>query len=155
MVLHPACQAMTAGRVVSGLAVLLLVPTAIAAQTAAPKTAPPPDEAAIVESLRRLGPDLAERYVTLRDAQAAAVAELGRATERYNAGGLALRPVSLPALKQARRRYAETSLALLEFLDARDRQVIGRLETDIERLKRGLDERARSRAELENMLRGE
>jgi hypothetical protein len=136
---------MIARRLIALLAVLLLAPTAIPAQ----------DEAAIVEYLRRLGPELAERYIALRDAQAAAVAELGRATERYNAGGPALRSVSLPALRQARHRYAETSLALLDFLDARDRQVIGRLETDIERLKRGLDERARSRAELEHMLRGE
>ena len=136
---------MIACRLVALLAVLLLAPTAIPAQ----------DEAAIVEYMRRLGPELAERYIALRDAQAAAVAELGRATERYNAGGPALRSVSLPALRQAKRRYAETSLALLEFLDARDRQVIGRLEADIERLKRGLDERARARAELEHMLRNE
>jgi len=136
---------MIACRLVALLAVLLLAPTAIPAQ----------DEAAIVEYMRRLGPELAERYIALRDAQAAAVAELGRATERYNAGGPALRSVSLPALRQAKRRYAETSLALLEFLDARDRQVIGRLEADIERLKRGLDDRARARAELEHMLRNE
>ncbi|PYM28004.1 MAG: hypothetical protein DMD78_00930 [Candidatus Rokuibacteriota bacterium] len=145
MVLQPACQAMIACRLVALLAVLLLAPTAIPAQ----------DDAAIVEYMRRLGPELAERYIALRDAQAAAVAELGRATERYNAGGPALRSVSLPALRQAKRRYAETSLALLEFLDARDRQVIGRLEADIERLKRGLDDRARARAELEHMLRNE
>ena len=136
---------MIACRLVALLAVLLLAPTATPAQ----------DEAAIVEYMRRLGPELAERYIALRDAQAAAVAELGRATERYNAGGPALRSVSLPALRQAKRRYAETSLALLEFLDARDRQVIGRLEADIERLKRGLDDRARARAELEHMLRNE
>jgi len=136
---------MIACRLVALLAVLLLAPTAIPAQ----------DDAAIVEYMRRLGPELAERYIALRDAQAAAVAELGRATERYNAGGPALRSVSLPALRQAKRRYAETSLALLEFLDARDRQVIGRLEADIERLKRGLDDRARARAELEHMLRNE
>jgi len=136
---------MIACRLIALLAVLLLAPTAIPAQ----------DEAAIVEYMRRLGPELAERYIALRDAQAAAVAELGRATERYNAGGPALRSVSLPALRQAKRRYAETSLALLEFLDARDRQVIGRLEADIERLKRGLDDRARARAELEHMLRNE
>ena len=136
---------MIACRLIALLAVLLLAPTAIPAQ----------DETAIVEYMRRLGPELAERYIALRDAQAAAVAELGRATERYNAGGPALRSVSLPALRQAKRRYAETSLALLEFLDARDRQVIGRLEADIERLKRGLDDRVRARAELEHMLRNE
>ena len=79
--LQPACQAMIACRLIALLAVLLLAPTAIPAQ----------DEAAIVEYMRRLGPELAERYIALRDAQAAAVAELGRATERYNAGGPALR----------------------------------------------------------------
>ena len=139
---------MIACRLVALLAVLLLAPTATPAQ----------DEAAIVEYMRRLGPELAERYIALRDAQAAAVAgvvALRRAAELGDGGGPALRSVSLPALRQAKRRYAETSLALLEFLDARDRQVIGRLEADIERLKRGLDDRARARAELEHMLRNE
>ena len=63
--------------------------------------------------------------------------------------------MSLPALVQARRRYAETSLAVLDFLDARDRRAITRLQGTVERLTQGLAERAKNRAELERTLRGE
>ena len=61
--------------------------------------------------------------------------------------------MSLPALTQARRRYAEASLAVMDFLDARDRRAITRLQGTVERLTQGLAERAKNRAELERMLR--
>jgi len=129
-VLHPACQSMSSGGLVWLLLCLLLAPAPGLAQSRMTT-----DEAAYVEFLRRQDPATAERYVVLRDARDAAVAELGRAQARYNEAGPALRPISLPELKRARRRYAEASLALLDFLDARDRQSIARLEADAERLK--------------------
>jgi hypothetical protein len=136
---------MRAGRI-AWLVALVLLPATLFADT---------DDAAYVDSLRRQDPELAARFVALRDAQQAAIAALTRAQDRYNAGGPALRPVSLPELKQARRRYAETSLAVLDFLDARDREAIARLEANLERVKRTLEGRRGARPELEQMLRGE
>jgi hypothetical protein len=112
---------------------------------------PDPDQS-FIEGLRRENPANAERFVVLRDAREAAVADLQRATQRYNAGGAVLRSVTLPELQQARRRYAETSLALFDFLDAHDRATIARLQDSIERLNHVLDERSRSRADLDKML---
>ena len=138
------------------LAATLALLTAAPAFAQPATKAPAADEdAAFIEYLRRQDPASAERFIELRDARAAAQAEFQRASERYAAGGPALRPVALPALQQARRRYAETSLALLDFLDTRDRGVIARLESDIERVKRGLENRAKDRVQLERMLRGD
>ena len=113
------------------------------------------DDAGFVEMLRREDPALAERFVTLRDAQTAAAADLQQAMKRYGAGGPELRAVFLPQLQQARRRYGEAALALLDFLDARDRAVIARMEGDIARFRRVIEERARERPELERFRRGE
>ena len=111
-------------------------------------------DASFIEYLRRQDPAAAERFITLRNAREAALAEMQQAAERYGAGGPALRPVSLPALQQARKRYAEASLALLDFLDERDRAVIARLEADVERVKQSLENRAHDRVQLERMRRG-
>jgi hypothetical protein len=121
---------------------------------AAPVFGQPGDEG-FIEYLRRQDPAAAERFVALRNARDAALADYRQASERYSAGGPALRSVSLPALQQAKRRYAEASLALLDFLDERDRGLITKLEADIARVKRTLEERARDRTELQRMLRGE
>jgi hypothetical protein len=114
-----------------------------------------PGDEGFIEYLRRQDPAAAERFVTLRNARDAALADYRQASERYSAGGPALRSVSLPALQQAKRRYAEASLAVLDFLDERDRGLITKLEADIVRVKRTLEERARDRTELQRMLRGE
>ena len=121
-----------------------------------------PDDASFVEFLRREDPATAERYLALRNARDAAIAELQQAQARYNGGGPALRPVSLPPLRQARQRYVETSLALLEFLDARDRATLQRLDADAERLKgdarrlnEALEERAHTRAEIQKNFGGD
>ncbi len=114
-----------------------------------------PGDEGFIEYLRRQDPAAAERFVTLRSARDAALADYRQASERYSAGGPALRSVSLPALQQAKRRYAEASLALLDFLDERDRGLITKLEADIARVNRTLEERARDRTELQRMLRGE
>jgi hypothetical protein len=120
------------------------------------------DDAPFVEFLRREDPATAERYLALRNARDAAIAELQQAQARYNGGGPALRPVSLPPLRQARQRYVETSLALLEFLDARDRATLQRLDAAAERLKgdarrlnEALEERAHTRAEIQKNFGGD
>ena len=138
-VVQQACQRM--------ILVLVLAATPVLAQ--------PGDDAGFIEYLRRQDPAAADRFVTLRNARDAALADYRQASERYSAGGPALRSVSLPALQQARRRYAEASLAVLDFLDERDRGVIAKLEADAARVKHLLEERARDRAELQRMLRGE
>ena len=143
---------MILGRLAGGLVVLALVAASPALAQPGPRG---DDDAPFIELLRRQDPALAERFITLRDARLAAAAQLQRAMERYNAGGPALRSVSLPELQQARRRYGEASLAFLDFLDARDRGIIARLEADVERVKQAIEERARARPELERFLRGE
>lgn len=110
---------------------------------------------AFVEALRREDPAGAARYTELREARRAAIAELQKVQARYAAAGLELRPVMLPRLKDAQQRYAETSLAVLDFLDARDRRVLARYEEEIGRIKALLEEHTRTRADLEKMRRGE
>ena len=123
---------------------------------AAPARAQAPDrDQSFIEYLRRQDPAAADRFVALRNARDSALADMNEAVQRYNAGGAALRPVSLPALQQARRRYAEASLALLDFLDERDRSIITRLEADVERVKRSMEDRARDRAQVEKLLHDE
>jgi hypothetical protein len=140
----------------AGLAALaLLLALAAPAALGQPRDKTALDDAGFIEMLRREDPALAERFIALRDAQTAAAADLQQAMRRYGAGGPELRAVSLPQLQQARRRYGEASLAMLDFLDARDRAVITRLEGELERVKRVIEERARQRPELERFRRGE
>ena len=110
---------------------------------------------AFIEALRREDPDSAARYTDLQGARRAAIAELQKVQTRYAAAGPELRPVMLPQLKDAQRRYAETSLAVLDFLDARDRRALARYDEEIGRIKAVLEERTRARADLEKMRRGE
>ena len=112
-------------------------------------------ERAFVEALRREDPSGAERYVALRDARGQAIAELQRAQARYGAAGSELRALVLSQLKDAQRQYAKSSLAFLEFLDARDRRALARYQEEIGRINKLLDEHARARAELEKLLREE
>ena len=110
---------------------------------------------AFVEALRREDPDSAARYTELRESRRTAVAELQKVQARYAAAGPELRPVMLPQLKDAQKRYAETSLAVLDFLDARDRRALARYEDEIGRIKALLEEHTRTRADLEKLRRGE
>ena len=130
------------------------MPAALA-QPAGPPRPGGDEDASFIEFLRRQSPALAERFIALRAAREAAFAELQQAAARYSGGGSELRAVSLPVLQQARRRYAEASLAMLDFLDARDREAIARLEADMARVTRSLEQRARDRAQIERTLRGE
>jgi len=131
------------------------------ALTATPASAQPgaPDadarEQAFVDSLRRADPAEAERYVALSAARRDAIVELERARARFAAMPPELRGGSLPQLRQAERRYAERSLAILDFLEARDRRTLARYREDIGRLERVLEEHQRLRGELEKVLRGE
>ena len=108
-----------------------------------------------VDSLRRADPAEAERYLTLSAARRDAIVELERARARFAAMPPELRGGSLPQLRQAERRYAERSLAILDFLEARDRRTLARYREDIGRLERVLEEHQRLRGELEKVLRGE
>ena len=155
----------------AGVAIIVVLSTSAAAGVAqerrflaqernptAPERNPAADEArdrAFIEALRREDPDSAARYTDLQGARRAAIAELQKVQTRYAAAGPELRPVMLPQLKDAQRRYAETSLAVLDFLDARDRRALGRYDEEIGRIKAVLEERTRARADLEKMRRGE
>jgi hypothetical protein len=112
-------------------------------------------ERGFVEGLRREDPGEADRYVALRDARNEAVAEVQKVQARYSAAGPELRPMFVKQLREAERVYAERSLALLDFLDARERRALSRYREEIDRINRLLEERARSRGELEKLRRGE
>ena len=140
-------------RIHSALCLLMLL------ALAGPAAAQPRDagdeearERAFVEALRREDAATADRYVELRDARARAIADLRRARDRFNALPPALRGGLVGDMRQAERAYAERSLALLDFLDARDRGAIARYEEEIGRVRRHLEERAATRAELEKLL---
>ncbi len=112
-------------------------------------------ERAFVEALRREDPESAERYLSLRDGRGQAMAELQRLQIQYNAVGAELRPVFIGQLRQAQRTYAERSLALLEFLDARDRRAVARYQQEIDHINGLLQERQRARVEFEKVIRGD
>jgi len=110
-------------------------------------------ERAFVEGLRREDPAEADRYVALRDARNQAVDEVQKAQQRYAAAGPELRSLFAQQFRDAQHQYAQRSLALLDFLDARERRALARYQEEIGRINRLLEERGRSRAELEKMLR--
>ena len=141
----------------AGVALIAVLATSTPAGFAQERSPAADDERdrAFVEALRREDPADAARYTELRDARRAAVAELQTVQSRYGAAGPGLRPVMLPQLKDAQRRYAETSLAVLDFLDARDRRALARYEEEIGRIKALLEEHTRTRADLEKLRRGE
>ena len=112
-------------------------------------------ERALIEGLRRDDPASADHYVTLRDARAQASAELQRVQQQYSVGGVELRPVFLPKLKQARVKYGQTSLALLDFFEERDRRLLASYQAEITRINARLEEQKQTRVELEKIARGE
>ena len=119
----------------------------------APRTAGDDEgERKFVETLQRQDPSSAEQYMALRDARGKAITELQRAEAQYREAGAELRPISLPLLRQAQRRYAESSLALLDFLDARNRQALADYREEIDRINRILKEHEGMRAELRKLL---
>ena len=133
------------------IAIMLAVPAAASAQSES--AADRDREQAYVEGLRREDAAAAERYVALRDARARALADLRKAEAQYNAAGPELRPVLLRSVRETRKKYAETSLSLLEFFDVRDQSLIVRYEEEIRRIRALLDERKRTRSEIETLLK--
>ncbi len=112
-------------------------------------------ERSFVEALRREDPGNADRYVALRDARREAIAALQKAQAQYSAAGPELRPLVIRQLQDAQRQYAKSSLAFLDFLEARDRRTLARYQDEIGRITKALEEHARVRAELEKQLRQE
>ena len=109
-------------------------------------------ERRFVETLRRDDPAAADRYVALRDARAEALAELRRVETQYSGAGPELRGIFARPLVQARKKYAETSLALLDFYDGRDRDLITRYQDEIGKINAAIDARRKTREELEKLL---
>jgi len=109
-------------------------------------------ERAFIEGLRSEDPASADRFIALRDAQRQAMAELRRKEGQANAMPPELRASFLPQLKQAQRKYLDSQVKILDFLDERDRRGIARLQDEIGQIKRALDERQRSREELKKLL---
>ena len=50
---------------------------------------------------------------------------------------------------------AESTLAVLDFLDARDRRLLSTYQEQTNRINKALEERARTRDDLQRMLRGD
>jgi len=112
-------------------------------------------ERSFVEVLRREDPGSADHYVALRDARRQAIAALQKAQAQYSGAGPELRQLVIRQLRDAQLQYAKSSLAFLDFLDARDRRTLARYQDEIGRITKVLEENARVRAELERQLRHE
>ena len=109
-------------------------------------------ERQFVEALRRDDPAEADRFVALNDARTQAVNELRRAEAQYNAAGPELRSAFAASLRRAQHKYAEASLALLDFFDAREHRAITRYREEIQRVQKAIEDRQRTRAELQKLL---
>jgi hypothetical protein len=144
-------------RILVGATLLVLLLVAVPSAGAQPGGTAADDERerTFVEALRRGGPVLAERYLALRDAREQAIAHLRRVEAQYAAAGSELRPIFLPQLRQARRAYAERSLGLLDFLDARDREALASHQDAIGQINTILEQRKTTRAELEKLRRAD
>ena len=109
-------------------------------------------ERAFIDLLRREDPASAERFIALRDARDKALAELQHTERLAGAMPPELRASFVPQLKQARRKYVDSQIQILDFLDERDRRLIARLRGDIEQLNRDLEAHQRSRDELRKLV---
>jgi len=135
---------------IGALLLSAVIPSIVDAQ--APTAQEAEREREFVEALRREDPAEADRFVALSDARAKAVAELRRAESQYNAAGSELRSAFTAPLRSAQRKYAEASLALLDFFDARDRRVLARYQQEIEHVRKLLEDRGKTRADLQKLL---
>jgi hypothetical protein len=125
---------------------------ALAASAQTPAAQETERERQFVEALRREDPAEADRFVALNEARAKAIDELHRAEAQYNAAGPELRAAFTSSLRRAQQKYAEASLALLDFFDARERRAIARYQEEIQRVQKTLDDRQKTRAELQKLL---
>ena len=146
-------------RLVVGVLAVVIVGFAATGAAAQPSTEPSSGTKsetaadAYGEMLRRTDAPAHARFVRLREARDSSHTELMRAQERYRAGGPELRAVSLPALRAARRKYAADELALLDFLDERDRKTLEQYRAAAEQINATLAQRARARQELEELAK--
>jgi hypothetical protein len=132
------------------LSMLCVSPLIASAQ--APNPLEAERERQFVEALRREDPAEADRFVALNDARTQAVNELRRAEAQYNAAGPELRSAFSASLRRAQHKYAEASLALLDFFDARERRAVTRYQEEIQRVQKSIEDRQRTRAELQKLL---
>jgi hypothetical protein len=137
-------------RVVVLLVLVLAAPGVVGAQPRAASEAE--REQAFIDELRREDAAAADRYVALRDVRAQALTELHRVEVQYNGAGADLRGLFVRSLVQARKKYAETSLALLDFYDERDRGAVTRYREEIGRITGIIEQRQKTRAELQKLL---
>jgi len=137
------------------VAAALVAAGAVAQSAADRRPTPRQDDAADAygDALRRTDPDAHARYVRLREARDASLADLMRAQDRYRAAGPELRAVSLPQMRAARRKYAADALAFLDFLDERDRKALEEYRGAIEQINGLLEQRARAREELKDLTK--
>jgi hypothetical protein len=136
--------------------VAALVATSAGAQSAAERrpTGKQDDPADTYgEMLRRTDSDAHARYVRLRAARDASLAELNRAQDRYRSAGPELRAVSLPQMRAARKKYAADEIAFLDFLDERDRKTLEQYRAATEQINGLLEQRARAREELRELTK--
>ena len=143
------------GRPLAGavLAVLLLGIAATAAAQAPPAERGEADSArAFIEMLRRTDPAAAATFTALREARDRSVAEMREAEAQFAAAGPELRAAFIARVRGARRRYAEASLAVLEFLDARDAKTLRDYRAAVAELTALIEHRRQTRAELQRML---
>ena len=129
---------------------LSIPPPVASAQT--PRAEEAERERGFAEALRREDPAEADRFVALSDARAQAIAELRRVEGQYAAAGPELRSAFSTSLRNAQRKYAEASLALIDFFDARERRALARYQEEIQRLGKIIEDRQRTRAELQKLL---
>jgi pyrroloquinoline quinone (PQQ) biosynthesis protein C len=140
---------------VATFALVLLVGLSVAPSIARAQTSDAREaerERGFVEALRREEPAEADRYVALSEARAQAIAELRRVEGQYNAAGPELRSAFATSLRGAQRKYAEASLALLDFFDVRERRAVARYGEEIQRIQKLLEDRQRTRSELQKLL---
>jgi hypothetical protein len=134
----------------AALAVLL----AAAPAAAQPPRTPDAEEQAFLDALRRSDPVGYERFTALRAERDRRQAEVQRLQQQMRTAG-ELRTVVLPQLKAARRKWADSAIALLDFLDERDRKALAEYQTAVAQITSILDQRRQARDELEKALRSE
>ena len=133
------------------VALVVLAGPAVAAAQA--RVADDPErEQALVEALRSEDAALADRYIALRDERARALAALQKVEAQYNGIGPGLRQIYAAPYRDARRKYATASIALLDFFEARDRAMITRYQEEIGKVNGFIEERRKTRVEYEKML---
>jgi hypothetical protein len=133
---------------------LVVAIVALAAVPAGAQRAPDAEEQAFLDMLKQKEPAVYARFIELRDERDRRRAEVERLQQQMRDAG-ELRAIVLPQLRAARRRWAESSIALIDFLDERDRSQIAAYQEAITRITEILDQRRQARDELKKTLTSE